>query len=415
LNIQEGHPELIALIRDQIRGSGPVSFARFMEQALYHPEFGYYASDRAEIGRWGDYFTNVSVGPLFGRLLAAQLVEIWSMLRTTRDFWLVEQGAHHGELAADVLGAIRELSPDFFSAIRYCIVEPFGRLRDRQAQALLEFSDKIFWRDSVDKLEPFVGIYFCNELLDSFPVHLIVFQCGRGLSAPTSTGAKESVRGLLRRAVAFGEGGSAATQLPWLEKYVGFEDDQFVFIERPIANANLRAVAQALPIEIVGYTTEINLSALEWLDAISAKLTRGYLLVVDYGYTRDDFYTADRTAGTLQIRSKHRSLNSPFQLVGQADITAHVEWTSLAERAQERRLRLAGFTDQHHFLTGIISARPELMEQNHSKTARKLQTLLHPEMLGRSFQVLALARNVDRARTLSGFKFARDPHVALGV
>jgi SAM-dependent MidA family methyltransferase len=394
----EGQPELVALIRDGIRQSGPVSFAWFMEQALYHPQFGYYASGRAQIGRTGDYFTNVSVGPLFGQLLAGQFIEIWMNLGKPNDFWLVEQGAHHGELAADVLGAIRELSADFFSAIRYCIVESFEILRDRQQETLARFGNKVLWRDSVGALEPFIGTYFCNELLDSFPVHLIVSQSGtvrksgRGLSAATS-----------------------ATEVPWLEKCVGVKDDRFVFVEQPITNSKLQAAAHALPVRPAAYTTEVNLTALDWLDEVSRKLARGYLLAVDYGHTRDDFYAADRTAGTLQIRSRHRLLDSPFRSIGHADITAHVEWTSLAERAEQRGLQVAGFTDQHHFLTGIISAQAELFGNNNPQSTRALKTLLHPEMLGRTFQVLALSKEIEPTRTMSGFQFARPARKQLGI
>jgi len=388
LNTQYGHAALVALIRDQIRKSGPVSFAWFMEQALYHPEFGYYASDRAEIGRKGDYFTNVSVGPLFGQLLAAQFVEIWTKLGKGDDFLIVEQGAHHGQFAADALGSICGSSPDFFAALRYCIIEPFAPLRDRQRERLAQFGDKVVWRHSIEAIKPFVGIHFSNELLDSFPVHLIVPQCGRGLGA--------------------------ATPLPWLEEFVALENDQFVFVEQPIADAKLRAAVQAPPTRPEGYTSEVNLAALDWIDRISEKLTRGCLITVDYGYTREEFYAPERTTGTLQIRAKHRSIDSPFESIGEADMSARVEWTSLAERAESRGLHVIGFTDQHHFLTGIISDRPELVEQDDWKTARALPTLLHPEMLGRTFQVLALAKNID-AIGLSGFKFARDARAALGL
>ena len=388
LNTQYGHAELVASIREHIRKSGPVSLAWFMEQALYHPEFGYYASDRAEIGRKGDYFTNVSVGPLFGQLLAAQFVEIWTKLGKGDDFLIVEQGAHRGQFAADVLGSICGNSPDFFAALHYCIIEPFAPLRDRQRDCLAQFGDKVVWRHSIEALEPFVGVHFSNELLDSFPVHLVVSKCGRALRT--------------------------ATPLPWLEKCVALENDQFVFVEKPIAGAKLRAAVQALPARPEGYTSEVNLAALDWIDRISAKLTRGCLITVDYGYTRDEFYASHQTTGTLQIRAKHRSIDSPFESIGEADMSARVEWTSLAERAESRGLHVIGFTDQHHFLTGIISDRPHLMEQSDWKTARALPTLLHPEMLGRTFQVLALAKNID-AIGLSGFKFARDARRALGL
>jgi SAM-dependent MidA family methyltransferase len=399
LLLQTGDRALIDLIREHIRANGPVSFAWFMEQALYHPRFGYYASGRCQIGRRGDYFTNVSVGPLFGRLLAAQFVEIWTTLGKPDDFTIVEQGAHHGEFAADVLKSIRDNSPDFFSPLHYRVVEPFEVLQDRQAKRLAEFGDKIKWRDSVDALEPFLGIHFSNELLDSLPVHLIV-------STPDG----------------------------WQEKFVSVEGDRFVFVEQPIVDPALKTqvkkveaasrrlweetrqdAASTLPAQPAGYITEVNLATLDWIDAFSAKLARGYLLAFDYGYSREEFYAADRRGGTLQIRAQHHLLNSPFDAIGDSDITAHVEWTSVAERAETSGMRVAGFTDQNHFLTGLISESLELSENVDPKRKRALQTLIHPEMLGRRFQVLALAKNVDSATALGGFKFARDARAALGL
>ena len=127
-----GNPTLIDLIRAEIQKRGPQSFAWFVKQALYHPEHGYYSSGRCAIGRRGDYFTNVSVGPLFGQLLAAQFAEIWERLGKIDNFVLVEQGAHHGELARDVLQSTRKRRPDFFAALRYRIIEPFPVLQMRQ-------------------------------------------------------------------------------------------------------------------------------------------------------------------------------------------------------------------------------------------------------------------------------------------
>ena len=136
-------------------------------------------------------------------------------------------------------------------------------------------------------------------------------------------------------------------------------------------------------------------------------MQRGFVLAIDYGFPRDDFREV------IQIRARHRSLDSPFEQIGEADITAHLNWTDIAERAEKNGLRVDGFTDQHHFLTGIISTFPDLVENEKSK--RALQTLLHPEMLGRSFQVLALAKDVDLAAPLSGLKFARDSRRELGL
>src|SRR6266480_2218154 len=140
-----GASSLTEFMISQIERAGPVSFAWFMEQALYHPEFGYYASGRCEIGRRGDYFTNVSVGPLFGRLLAAQFVEIWKILGHVDNFTIVEQGAHDGRFARDVLEDIRDKAPEFFSALHYQIIEPFPVWQERQAQMLEPFREKIEW------------------------------------------------------------------------------------------------------------------------------------------------------------------------------------------------------------------------------------------------------------------------------
>jgi SAM-dependent MidA family methyltransferase len=146
--MEPDQPGLAEFIRDTIRHRGPVTFAWFMEQALYHPEHGYYSSGRCAIGRRGDYYTNVSVGPLFGRLLAAQFTEMWESLGRPDDFAIVEQGAHHGDFARDVLEAVRELAPEFFAALRYRIIEPFPILQERQMEALQSFSEKITWTRS---------------------------------------------------------------------------------------------------------------------------------------------------------------------------------------------------------------------------------------------------------------------------
>jgi len=326
-----------------------------MEQALYHPQYGYYSSGRCAIGRKGDYFTNVSVGPLFGQLMTAQFAEIWEQLGKIDNFVIVEQGAHDGQFAHDALQSAQSRAPEFFEALGYRIIEPFPILRERQSQTLEPFRDKIEWRDS---LEPFTGVHFSNELLDAMPVRLI----SRGV-----------------------------------EKLVGLQGDRFAFIERPLSN------------------TAFNQVALDWIDNLAANLKRGYLIAIDYGHWGDEFQR------DIQVRAQHRLLESPFEQIGHADITLHVDWTRIARRAEANGLRITGFADQHHFLTGLIS---ELVTAGSSesplpdlpKNKRALQTLLHPEMLGRAFQVLGLSRNIDPyAPWLAGFKFAREPYSALGL
>ena len=348
---------LVESIRETIRTQGPQSFAWFMEQALYHPKQGYYSSGRCVIGRKGDYFTNVSVGPLFGQMLAAQFSEIWESLGRINNFVLVEQGAHDGQFARDVLEFAQKGLPEFFDALRYQVVEPFPILEAQQRRTLEEFGNKIQWQKS---LEPFTGIHFSNELLDALPVRLV------------SNGR---------------------------EKLVGLEGDKFVFVERPIE------------------TARSDQAALELIDEIAANLQRGYVIAIDYGPSDAKFER------NVQVRARHRNLASPFEQIGDADITMSVHWKNIVDRAQTNGLRVAGFTDQHHFLTGILShvGRGGSLEApaddwgqsslpDSRKAKRELQTLLHPEMLGRAFQVLALAKNVGvQVPPFAGFKFARHP------
>src|SRR5215475_2035094 len=215
-----GNPDLIRFIRAEIEKQGPQSFAWFMQQALYHPEHGYYSSGRCEIGRKGDYFTNVSVGPLFGQLLSTQFVEVWRRLGEIADFSIVEQGAHDGQFARDVLEFVEKCAPEFFNGLCYRIVEPFPILQQRQRHTLGAFHDKVEWSDS---LQTFTGVHFSNELLDALPVRLI--SDGR-------------------------------------EIFVALDGDKFVFVERP-QNEGI-----------------FNQPALDWIDEVAANLERGYVIAI---------------------------------------------------------------------------------------------------------------------------------------
>jgi SAM-dependent MidA family methyltransferase len=153
-----------------------------------------------------------------------------------------------------------------------------------------------------------------------------------------------------------------------------------------------------------------NRAALDWIDSVAANLQRGYVITIDYGHLSGEFH------GNVQVRAQHRNLDSPFEQIGHADITMGVDWTSVADWAQSNGMRVAGFTDQHHFLTGLISESPDLTPESGAKIKRELQTLLHPEMLGRAFQALALAKNVDlNVPPLAGFKFAGESDPALAL
>ena len=203
---------------------------------------------------------------------------------------------------------------------------------------------------------------------------------------------------------------------------LAIEQDKFVFIDQAIVDPALKAQVAKLPERAAGYETEVNLAALDWIDNLSAKL-RGYVIAIDYGFARDEFYAPHRTCGTLQVRAQHQYLASPFEQIGYADISAHVGLDKPCERAEERGLRVHGFTDQHHFITGVISEllREEVEKNANAKNKRALQTLLHPEMLGRAFQTLALEKTVagfvvaEKSLPLAGFKFNPNPGAILGV
>jgi SAM-dependent MidA family methyltransferase len=375
---------LVSVICDLIRREGPIPFTRFMEAALYHPDGGYYSSGQCAIGRHGDYFTSVSVGSIFGTLLAGQFVEIWNTLGQPDDFVILEQGAHAGEFAHDVLEALRERYPKFFAVVRYRIVEPFMTLRRRQEATLQSFAGQVEWAVSLDAMKPFCGVHFSNELLDAMPVHLLV---------------------------ARGE----AERLQWRERLVDRTGNRFTLVDRPIANSRLQERLPKLPpASGEGYETEINLAALDWIETLAAKLRRGVVLIADFGLPRHEYYAPNRSTGTLQCYARHRALPSFLEMVGQSDLTTHVEWTSVAEQAEACGLTILGFTDQHHFLTGLLASYPELAAAGTDK-ARALQTLIHPEFLGARFQFLGLATGFPAGKSLGGFKFGRAARRSLGL
>jgi SAM-dependent MidA family methyltransferase len=348
---------LADLFHAEISRSGPISFRDFMARALYDPQHGYYASGRARIGRNGDYITNVSVGPLFGKLLARQFLEMWELLGRPNPFDLVEQGANDGTLAADVVGAIRRFAPE--CPVRLSIVEPFDYWRMKQSAR--SFDSETRWFESADALPEFVGVHFSNELPDAFPVHLL-----------------------------------HRTEDGWRERFVSSESDRLVFIDRELSSPGLRVyVAAHLPDMPVGTVTEVNLDARHWIKSVGRRLRAGFVLVIDYGVPRAEYYATHRTEGTLEAIADHRRESDPLARPGEIDLTAHVDFTSLAEAAKHAGLRVAGFTDQHHFLVGLSRLHfAEGVQPDPSET-RAFQTLSHPTMLGRAFKVLCLEKMMD--------------------
>jgi SAM-dependent MidA family methyltransferase len=354
-------------LRRRIAQHGPVGFDEFMAIALYHPHGGYYASEKNRTGRRGDFFTSVSVGPVFGKLLAAQFLEMREHLGHPADFTLVEQGAHDGQLLADILAAWPAPAP------RIIVIEPLANLRDLQRQTLAPWAPHLVHVAHERELPPFTGAFFANELLDAFPVKLLVRDRGT-----------------------------------WLERRVDDNGAHFVFLDVPFSGET-----PPVPGAIPHFTTEVCPSLTPWMQTVAAKITKGWLLLIDYGHPAAIRHHPARAGGTLAAYRDHQRRDDPLADPGTQDLTAHVDFTAVAQAAQDAGLTLAGFTDQHHALAALAARTFPAMPATHLSPAaaremRALRQLLHPESMGTSFKFLALARHTTAP--LTAFQFARDPH-----
>jgi len=424
----DGNPDLVREIRREIDASGGrITFVRFMELALYHSRFGYYTADKPEaheaarpavapyqqpdeidavgragpahrprIGKKGDFFTSVSVGPLFGKLLAKQFLNFREELGNPAEFEVVEFGGHRGQLRADVLAA----APD----LRYRIIETGDSLPDS-----------------------IVGCVFSNEFLDALPVHVVQVKDGawqevyvrtaspspepsppRG-EGPATTGERsrnhqpppsplrgedqEPVLGLPKDERATNEsplpsGGEDKGEGASLEEVLG-----------PLSTPRLADFLSDLPVQYMeGYRTEVNLHAMDWLADVSGRLKHGWIVTIDYGYERPEYFAPHHRDGTLLCYHQHTKSANPFAHVGEQDITAHVEFTSLIEYCKKLGLEPILFTDQSHYLLQIGESEiAEIVERTAgqpSKERSAIQQLLHPEMMGRTFQVLVQRKAV---------------------
>jgi SAM-dependent MidA family methyltransferase len=362
------------LLKEIDAAGGLITFRRFMELALYHPEHGYYASGRAKIGKSGDFFTSVSVGKIYGRLLASICREVWERLGSPEVFTIVEQGANDGTLARDILEA--GIGTDHFSeALRYLIVEPFPVNRERQ-QAMLSTFATVSWFGSLEELPNFTGIHLSNELLDAFPVDSLRWD---------------------------GE--------HWEEECVGRKGEELMWKTRRITDPELAIASAQLPKNLpTEFRVEVNQGIAPWLKLIHEKMDRGMILTIDYGQVGEDRYAAHRADGTLLAYEKHKRFNDPLPEPGLRDITAQVDFTALARQSEEQGFEILGYSDQHHFLIG--AAEPWLRSlgdsaPQHQKDLRALQTLLHPGTMGMQFKAIAFGKEFPAERSFSCFKYQR--------
>jgi SAM-dependent MidA family methyltransferase len=364
-----------SIIQDRIRSSGPVPFSSFMGMALYDPEHGYYAKGPGRTGRAGDFFTSVSVGPVFGELLAGQFCEVWEQLGKPAPFAVIERGASDGAFARDVLTWASVKRSDFSAALRYRIDEPLAALEAVQRETLAPFLHQVEWGFG----EPVTGVFFANELLDAIPFRRVRW-----------------------------------TGTEWCELLAGIDDgNNFTWVEsEPRDRATVRRL-QALGTEFpAGYATEIAPAVASEMRLASSLVERGALFFIDYGYASADYYNPLRTTGTLRCYRGHKAHEDPFDAVGETDITAHVDFSFAARAASAAGCTLLGFLDQSRFLTGAAAATLRDMEGSApdtqaAKWLRQFQTLSHPGQLGRSFQVLALGKGLPSDFSVSGLLHAR--------
>jgi SAM-dependent MidA family methyltransferase len=365
-----GVPPLLARIADEIRERGPIPFARFMDLALHDGEHGYYSRGAAALGRGGDFFTASDVGTFFGQCMARQLFEMDGLLGRPPEFAAIEFGAGRGLLARDVLDAAPAVDLDFSSRLRYVMADRSRGMRKAAGrgapEATAESPDAVGARPA--------GCVLAVELFDALAVHRLRRRDGR----------------LREIFVDLGEGGALVER----------EGDP-----APEAESLARRYGAAAR---EGEEAEVCPAAGEQLDVLDSVLERGFVLVVDYGHPAEELYGPTRPRGTLLAYHRHAT-NEDFLLrVGEQDLTAHVNFTQLQDRARELGLAVLGITTQDRFLiaNGILR---EFEDEagDHADPARvrarlRAMQLIHPEGMGRIFKVLILSKGIDPPPRLQG-------------
>ena len=375
-----GHPELIAAISSEIAKCGPIPFVRFMELALYHPQFGYYMRQPAgvnheRIGWAGDFYTSSDVHPILGRAIAAQARQMDELVGRPTPFTIVEMGAGKGLLALDFLTAIHAEQDGFASRVRYVLIERSPAMQKLQRQNLALWLNKpglVTWVEDLDGLAPqsVTGLFFSNELIDAFPVHRVQIVTGR-------------------------------TE----ELYVDYQDGRFVNCFKPLSTAALvQYLAQLNPKWPEGYRTEVNLIAMDWMEQVARRMDRGFVLTIDYGHTAQDLYGPERKDGTLLCYFQQRANDDPFMRVGEQDMTAHVDFSSLAAVGETQGLHVTGFTNQMSFLMGLGVEEMVGKLEPESPAFRAAIHLLKPNGMGSTFKVLVQHKGLSRPQ-LHGLKF----------
>lgn len=362
-----------------------------MDLALYCPDTGFYERDDDTVGRRGDFYTSVSVGPAFGELLAFQIAE-WMTQPAHRSalpapgagrgaaaaceivpgdrFLLIEAGAHKGQLARDILTWLQRRRPSLFARVEYWIIEPSMRRRRWQTETLAEFIPNVAWADSLvavgrDRLNR-TGVIVANELLDAMPVHRLGWDARQGV---------------------------------WFEWGVTWRDESFrwVRLSEPCPSSLIPSWIAPELLEVLpdGFTTEHCPKAEQWWGEAAGVLSSGRLLTFDYGLEGDEFFAPHRARGTLRAYRKHQLSRDILAHPGEQDITAHVNFSRIRFAGEAAGCRTESLATQTQFLTNLAARfwqEPGCNGLWTAKQTREFQTLIHPQHLGRAFRVLLQAR-----------------------
>jgi SAM-dependent MidA family methyltransferase len=338
--------------------AGAISFARYMELALYAPGLGYYSGGSAKLGKDGDFTTAPELSPLFGAALAQVAAAIIAQSAPR----ILEFGAGTGKLAFDIL---TELAAAGVAVERYSIVELSGELRGRQQEKLRDFP-QVEWLDAMP--ESFDGVVFGNEVLDAMPVQLVI----------------KNPQG-------------------WQELQVTISDGRFQYLEAPASAELLAQVARQIPEHEhlpVGYVTELHGIACGFMATLVRMMGKGAAFLFDYGFPAHEYYFDQRATGTLMCHYRHHAHPDPFYYPGLQDITAHVDFTAMALAAQDAGAEVLGYLNQSGFLLGagigeLLLRTDPADAVNYLPQARAMQKLVSPAEMGELFKVLAVGKGVE--------------------
>ena len=353
------------LIIERIKNKGNITFAEFMQMALYYPEYGYYNSNAVSIGKSGDFYTSPAVHRMFGELVAVQLEEMWRILGSA-PFTVVEMGANAGWLCYDIMHYIKNEYPAFYKKVQYFIVESNPHLREKQQELFCGdpvFDEKVSWHSygedgfSFDAVQ---GCFLSNEFIDALPVHRLLVKEGE---------VKEI--------------------------YVGYNGDDFYEIVGDVCNHALKDFCSNAEMPLRdGRVLEINLAARDYLNHVAQKLNCGFVLTIDYGDTAQRLYRDNTTGGTLRCYYRHNVNHDYYERPGEQDITASVDFSFLMDVGKGAGLEVTGLVKQSHYLIalGVLEKLNNMM--NNLETVLKVKNLFLPEGMGDVFKALIQHRNV---------------------